>query len=244
MPSAEDILVDNLREALKDAHRQIVFGTGAALFFLLLVIQDVWGGGQGGAIVLPLVGVQADRSFAEIIAAVAYFIAGYLAYLAVSRVLRIKARLQSAPQLREAVLMYPSIPTLILTGARIGALLLPVVIFVGGFVPILVRMGWTDETYGLAWVAVMLSAPYILLVRELRYPLSEVKYKLTTESLERMRSSVTPELIAKLAAIEDREYKNRDLFVKALKGAVGREPAPDVSRIVLRNACEEEGIEN
>jgi hypothetical protein len=93
-------------------------------------------------------------------------------------------------------------------------------------------------------VCAILSAPYFLLIQELRYPLSEVKYLLSAQSLELVRHQLAPDIVRKLDAIKDQEFQNRDLFVKALKNALGREPSPDISRIVLRNACEEEGIEN
>src|SRR5687767_4400753 len=110
MASREDILVENLKEALSRAHRNIVLGTTAALTFLLLVIPE-WKGGPGDPV--KIYDLQAPRVFAEVVAAATYCISGFLAYLAVLRAHRIKERLDSVPHIREAALMYPALPAII-----------------------------------------------------------------------------------------------------------------------------------
>lgn len=263
MAAPEDILTDNLREALREAHKRIVFGTGAALFLLLLAVQDWQSGSASQAITVPVVGVDADRTMAKIIAAVAYFIAGYLAYLAISRARRIKRRLDSSPKLREAALMYPSIPTIIHTGPRIWALSLPILIFLAATAPSLFMLEEVEHGFLLFFVILALSTPYVLLIIELRYPLSEVKYKLTEKSLKQLgQDGVRAAVLNKLGAIQDKEYLNRDLFQKALTAAVKKEqPTPEggeptaaavgkvqptlqEERLILAWACEEPGLED
>ena len=245
MAAPEEILADNLKEALKEAQKRIVFGTGAALFLLLLVVQDWWREDGVKTIDVPIVGVSADRTLAGILAAVAYFISGYLASLAVGRAQRIIRRLDTLPQLREAVLMYPSIPTIITTVKRIAALFLPILIFIASSVLVLFMARDKDIGWALLVITFLLSSPYILLIQQLRYPLSEVKYKLTEKSLKDLQDEgVKDEVMKKLKVLKDKEYPNRDRFLDALQGAVGKGQPPPITRLILAKACEEEGLEN
>jgi hypothetical protein len=243
MAVAEDILADNLKEAIKDAHRQIVFGLSTSLFLLLLVIQDRWGNGDK-TIKVPFIDVNAERAVVQAIAGAAYFVSGYLAYLAVARARRIMGRLQASPQLREAVLMYPAIPTIIITGTRMAAIALPALLFFASTIPFLFTLkggGWRGLLLGM----LIASTPWILLVRELRYPLSVITYRLTEHSLKQLRAGGAPEGVVKgLEAILDKEYPNREQFLDALQRAVGKPQPPKLTRFILAVACDEEGLEN
>jgi hypothetical protein len=243
MATADDILADSLKEATRQAHRHIVFGTSAALFLLLLAVQDWWGGGEK-SIKVPFVDVSASRALAEAIAGVAYFISGYLAYLAVSRARRIMRRLDTAPDLREAVLMYPSIPTIVITGARIAALILPVLIFLASTIPFLFMLTG-DLWQALLVIIGLANTPWILLIQQLRYPLSRVRYRLTAQGLDRLKAGgVQDDLLTRLKSLQDTEYPNRDEFLRALQKTVGSISSGKVRRFILVCACEEDGIED
>ena len=192
---------------------------------------------------VPFVEVKADRKLAEVIAVVAYFISGYLAYLSVSRARRIMLRLSSSPQLRDAVLMYPSIPTFIMTGTRIAAISLPILILLASTVPFFFMMPANDWR-GLLFMTLLLSTPWFALINELRHPLSEIKYKLSEQSLKQLRDSgVDDEVVSKLQSIQDKEYSNRDKFLDAMQVAVGKGRPVEMTKRILPIACEE-GIEN
>src|SRR5580765_2336720 len=188
MLTPETILIDNLKEALKTAHQYLIWGNGIALFLLILVFQDWRGTGEAALINLPQIGLRAERSIVELIAGVAYFVFGYMAYLAVSRIIRIKRRLRSWPELRKAALTYPSIPT-INTGMRLGAVLFPAVMF---FVALLIVFLPQIKRNGSDWVFIMLflvflaSVPHILIMQLLRYPLVETTYKISQECIDRL----------------------------------------------------------
>lgn len=243
MAAPEDILADNLREAIKEAHRHIVFGTSTSLFLLLLVLQDRWGSADK-TVNVPFIAVSADRAIVQAIAGAAYFVSGYLAYLAIARARRIMGRLQASPQLREAVLMYPAIPTIILTGARIAAVVLPALLFLASTIPFLFT-GTAGTRQALLFMMVIVSTPWVLLVQQLRYPLSEITYKLTEDSLKQLGARGVPvDVVSGLEAIRGKEYPNREQFLAALQKAVGTAPPPRMTRLILAVACDEEGLEN
>jgi hypothetical protein len=243
MADPEDILADNLKEAIKDAHRHIVFGIGTSLFLLLLVIQDRWGSADK-TIKVPFVDVNAERAIVQAIAGAAYFISGYLAYLGVLRARRIMGRLQTSPQLREAALMYPAIPTIIISGTRIAAIVLPAVLFLASTAPFLFTLK-DDRWQALLFVMILASAPWILLVQQLRYPLSEITYKLTTQSLARLeKAGVEESVVKRLKPLVDQEYPNREQFLDALQKIVAQKLSPRVTRLIRIVACDEEGLEN
>ena len=242
MATAQDILADNLKEATKEAHRHIVFGTSTSLFLLLLVIQDWWGSGEN-TIKVPFIDVSASRALVEALAGSAYFISGYLAYLSVSRARRIMHRLHAAP-IREAVLTYPSIPTIVIMGIRIAAIALPALIFLASTVPFLFMIKG-DKWQALLLIIFIASTPWILLIQQLRYPLSQIRYRLTEQSLKTLRASgVRDDLVNKLQALQDKEYPNRDEFLHSLHKTVGSISSVKVTRLILTCACEEEGIED
>lgn len=241
----QDILVDNLKEALKAAHQYIIWGTGIALFLLVLVIQDWRGTGVAAIIKLPAIGVDAERSLVELIASVACFISGYMAYLAVERVSRIRVRLRAWPEIRKAALTYPSIPT-INSGMRIAAVLLPALLFSAALMIILVPLFKEKGTFIIpAGITLILNSPYILIAQLLRYPLGETSYQLTKLSLCSLKEEDLPgDILEKLKQIGDREYKNRPMFLKALGETIGGKQADKHKSLILRHACVEEMMED
>ena len=214
MAQPEDALAENLKEALKQAHRHLVFATSAALFLLLLAANQT-------ASDITFFQVKADPGLARILVAVAYFGSGYLAWMAISRARRIMWRLREAAELREAVLTYPSIPTIINALVRLIALLLPVFLFLAGTIPFLDLSQKADR--GLLLIIVLLSAPYFVLAYQLRYPLGKAKYKLTETSLKALEKQGVPSgTLEKLGALLNQEFPNRDRFQEALDKAAGR----------------------
>jgi hypothetical protein len=241
----EDILADTLKEAVKEAHSRIVFGIGAALFLLLLVIPD-WAGKGEKDIKVPLIDVSADRVLVEILAGVAVFISGYMAYIAVSRTRRIMRRLSSVPHLREAVLLYPSIPTIILPLARLSAVALPPLLLLSATVPAMfMAPQGSEKVSGLIFVTLILNVPYILLMRQLWYPLGEVKYTLNALSFDNLaKDGVPAEVLEKLRPLEGKVYPNRDRFLAALRREAGEVKPVKVLRWILLSASEEEEFED
>jgi hypothetical protein len=241
MANKEDILAENLKHAIAQCHRQIVFGTAAALFLLLLVIPE-WRGARGTPIKIPILDLETERVLAEILAAVAFFISGYLAYIAIGRAQRIMERLGKQPEIREAVLLYPSIPTMIDSGMRLTAVLLPLLLFLIATVPFFFFAGSKRE--GLFVVIMMMSGPSILLAIRLWEPLSHIKYELTERAFEQLRQGgMAKELVASIDAMRDRAFRNRDQFRKALYAA-NKKLQPKEIRMISGYACEEAWLED
>lgn len=244
----EDILVENLKAALRAAHQYIIWGTGTALFLLILVFQDWRGTGVAAAIKLPAIGVDAGRSTVELIAAVGCFLLGYMAYLAVYRIKRIKWRLRYWPEIRKAALTFPSIPTINSGAMRIGAVILPAMLFFTALIFIFLPQIKEDTTNAIIVIsfALGMSSPYILLaVLLLRYPIGEVTYQVTKLSLDRLKQEDVPaEVLEKLKEMTDIEYPNRPMFLKALVKTMGGLKADKYKREILHHSCDEEAIED
>jgi hypothetical protein len=255
MATPEAILIDNLKQSLKTAHQYLILGNGIALFLLILVIQDWRGTGEAAIITLPQIGLRAERSIVELVAGVAYFVLGYMAYLAVSRIIRIKWRLRYWPELRKAALTYPSIPT-INTGMRIGAVLFPALMFFAAlliiFVPQIKKHG-SDWVFVMMLIVLLASTPHILIMQLLRYPLVEITYKITeecivslkAEGIEQLkRKAITEEVLEKLSSMIGKEYLNKPEFLNALEKTIGKKQAEEVMRLIPGYICEEDRIED
>src|SRR5262249_22219947 len=103
----------------------------------------------------------------------------------------------------------------------------------------------SDFRIGLIGLILILSVPYILLLRLLRYPLSEIKYKLTEHSFEQLRANgVAEEVIKQLEGLKDHPYPNRDRFLDALQQTAGNIKSVKTKDIILTVACEEGGEED
>lgn len=244
--AAEDILVDNLKEALKSSHNYIVLGTSTALFLLILVIQELQGTVINADVKVPLIELSTGRSMAKLTAVVACFISGYMAYLAVSRIHRIRWRLRAWQDIRKAALTFPSIPTTNMAFVRVGAILLPALLYSAALV--IIFRPWLKDKDMLVpaiFLILMLNLPYILLIQQLIHPLGETNYKLTKESLETLKKEgVSEEILEKLKAMIDEDYKNRPRFLNALSEKVGEIKDSKTRRLILNCASDEEGIED
>lgn len=243
----EDILVENLKAALRQAHQYIIWATGTALFLLILVFQDVRGTGVAAAIKLPAIGVDAGRSTVELISAVACFVLGYMAYLAVYRIKRIMWRLRYWPEIRKAALTFPSIPTINSGAVRMGAVILPALLFFAALICIFLPQIKKDPSNAIivGSFALALNSPYILLaVLLLRYPLGEVTYQINQLTLGRLKDEGVPAQVLEKLKDLTKEYPNRQMFLKAVGETIGKVQLDKYRREILRHSCDEEAIED
>ena len=166
MADPKDILISNLKEALNQLQRYMVFGLGTSLFLLTLAGTEPGRlSGDSPGIKLPgeLLPVPVSLSVAVSVVVSAYWVAGWLATIMVSRANHIVERLRDSPELLEAALTYPSIPTTRVHGPRIGLAILPA-LFVGIAVFITSRQDSSKKVFAL----IMLALPYIVLAIQLR----------------------------------------------------------------------------
>lgn len=129
---ARQELVENLKEAIRLLQRYLVSSLMAAGAFAALAWAPV------DVVQVEQLPVPVSRGAALLLLGAVYFVTGLLASLTLARAKRICLLLrQSAdPFLVEAVLMYPSIPTMKVHGPRVGLSLLPAVLVVAGIVKI------------------------------------------------------------------------------------------------------------
>jgi hypothetical protein len=163
MTELEKILVENLREGLRQFQTYLTWGIGAALSFLLLSISDL--GSETVGLPIPGAFASVNTTFARIIALAIAWVAGALATYTYERIVRIKAELWTNAKLLRTVLTYPSVLTVIYPGVSLIAVFVPGACIVGGFIFI-----WNNIPGDFGWrlfLATVSLAPYIVLAGEL-----------------------------------------------------------------------------
>jgi hypothetical protein len=140
--------------------------------------------------------------------------------------------------------MYPSIPTIILTGA--GSLRWPSV------APATHRHRpspvhdpiRSQNWWGFLAIILVLNIPYFSSSGNFGIP-GEVKYTLTALSLDSLaKDGVPDDMLNKLKTMEGKVYPNRDRFLAALKREAGDVKPLKVLRFILLSASEEEEFED
>ena len=159
-------LVENLKEAIRLLQRYLVSSLMAAGAFAALAWAPV------DVVQVEQLPVPISRGAALMLLGAVYFVTGLLASLTLDRANRICLLLKQSTDalLIEAVLIYPSIPTMKASGPRVGLSLLPPVFVVAGIVKI-----FGNEIFAL-WPIVgvlMLCLPSVLITYELRHGLGK-----------------------------------------------------------------------
>jgi hypothetical protein len=160
-------LVENLKEAIRLLQRYLVSSLMAAGAFAALA----WAPIDVVQVEMQLP-VPISRGAALLLLGAVYFVTGLLASLTLARAKRLCLLLGQStdPLLTEAVLMYPSIPTINVPGPRVGLSLLPPVFVVAGIVKI-----FGNQLFAL-WPIVgvlMLCVSPFQIAYKLRHALSE-----------------------------------------------------------------------
>ena len=242
MKTGSDILVENLKEALKTSHQYILWATWMSLFLFALVFRKEFTEAKAfsGNEPVEVFGIKADSTLAETFAIIAITTFGLLAYLSVSRIQRIKYMLASEPGILNAALMFPSIPTIHSKGGRILAVLVPGLLFVASlsiiFVPKLFDDDPSYHPAGVFAAIIFLNVPYIILAISLRNSLINLRYLITAEDLVTLQPEITEDSLNKLKDIAEKEHPNKMEFIRALQNAKIKNER-DRARI-LRKACE------
>lgn len=157
-------LVENLKEAIRLLQRYLVSSLMAAGAFAALAWAPV------DVKVEAQLPVPISRSAALLLFGAVYFVTGLLASLTLDWANRICLLLRQSTDalLIDAVLMYPSIPTMKVPGPRVGLCLLPPVFIVAGIVKI---FGKELFAFWPIFGVVMLCLPPLLIAYELRHAL-------------------------------------------------------------------------
>ena len=159
-------LVENLKEAIRLLQRYLVSSLMAAGAFAALAWAPV------DVVHVEQLPVPISRVAALMLLGAVYFVTGLLASLTLDRANRICLLLKQSTDalLIEAVLIYPSIPTMKASGPRVGLSLLAPVFVVAGIVKI-----FGNEIFA-PWPIVgvlMLCLPSVLIAYELRHGLGK-----------------------------------------------------------------------
>ena len=176
MTEIEKVLVDNLKEAIQQLQRYMVFGLGSSLFLLVLSSSHQQSG-AGVEIKVPgdFIPGPVPLGMAAAIVVAAYWVAGMLATIAAARPKRIVWLLRSNAnsyaegpkhneKLLEAVLTYPSIPTTKVHAPRIILSILPAILFIAAAL----QSGWRPNTLWTSVLVGWLVLPYLALALLLR----------------------------------------------------------------------------
>ncbi|NKQ35074.1 MAG: acetylxylan esterase [Chloroflexi bacterium] len=168
----EDILVENLRTALDRIQGYMVWGIGSALFLVLLVEATPRLVETGERVELPGGFLGTNPQLAGAVVLTVYWVSGFMASYTLSRAERIVEKLRSSPKILDAALTYPSIATTRIHAPRIGAALLPAVLFFIAYV--IEGGGWPESFYSLLGLF-FLVVPYVTLAFQLRLSIGGYK---------------------------------------------------------------------
>jgi len=156
---AEDILIENLKETLKQFQSYLVWGIIASISYYLLTLNK----SATTNLNLPVIGSMEaiDINFARLVSLSIYWILGWMAGYALERTERITLKLYHRKEILKAVATYPSIATEIYPIVRIFAGLLPIVIMCLGRIESWNNNSRTDSQI---FKIAMLLAPYLTII--------------------------------------------------------------------------------
>jgi len=166
--NAEDILVDNLRDVLRQAERQLAWALGTSITFLFLMVSDPKIGLIPINLLIPSMINEVRPGFARLIALTTYWVLGTLATYSVERSQRIFQCLLAHPTLAKAMETFPSLVTAPHPGWRYMPAILPPILVLGGEIIWIVQAWDSLETPPIAFLGLfMMALPYVALVWEL-----------------------------------------------------------------------------
>ncbi len=185
----ETILLENLRESLNFYQRSLVWGmTAAAAFFFVTLSLD-----NSATLTVPVVYGEVSRPAAWGIAFGLYYVLGILAASFLKNVKVILLKLKEvepeiAPDVLEAVLLYPSLATNISRSVRVGsALFPPTAIMIAFALRLYVEAGRGDGMKQETWwflplLMLLMALPYLYIAKRVWHPVSPEELPITLDS--------------------------------------------------------------
>lgn len=169
MDKLQDILGKNLTETLRQLQRYMVLGLGTAVFALMLAASQPAFLDSSDTVELPsqFLPLPVSLRIGIVFALAAYWVAGFLAVMMLSRTKQIIKLLDDSPELVKALLTYPSIPTINYFLPRMFLAVAPAII-------ILVVGMMTDLRILNVGCLLLLVSPYIVLTYQLRKTISDI----------------------------------------------------------------------
>jgi uncharacterized damage-inducible protein DinB len=169
MGNTDQLLKENIIEALKQVHQYIVLGLGTSASALALALKTTAVGAQS-SVTVPGTFVAVDPQAARAVLLAVCFVAGAMAYYSADAANRIAQRMKTSPELLEVAGTYPSIATFRFPGVRYVAALLP---FLFAVITLLISAHHhTLPTWSALWIGlVLIGSAYISLAMELQKPI-------------------------------------------------------------------------
>ena len=166
--SREEILLDNIKEALALYQRSLVWATTAALSGGLITLRLR----EPNPEPIPILFGALSAPVAWFLAQVIYLVFGALAYGALERYRRALDHLNPSKEIFDAIQLFPSLATLHGRFFRLGSVLLPLVVTYASWIVEIIREGPqplnADVVFGGIFVAAILLAPYAAILSLLR----------------------------------------------------------------------------
>ena len=151
----EKILVDNLIACFSLYHNSLVWAMTAAVVFFLLTLRLR----DPSRPKVPLLYTEINLTTAWLIALALFFVFGGVAVTALHRAESILTNLNPSTELREAILLYPSLATNQNIVVRVGSVLLcPIAIVTGIVIELRHELTWKNQP----WVGYLLFSIIII----------------------------------------------------------------------------------
>ncbi len=164
---AQQILVEHLREALRQLQRYLATGLATSLSLVLLGLAPA--AGQQAPITVPLVYMAAERSVLKILLIAAFIGSGFLCYSTVLDARKIAVRITDKA-IRSAAASFPTVASSSDRSLRLVGTILPALIFVI-FVVIDYYHAETRSVQNYLTLVLFGVAPYCGVVYEVSQPL-------------------------------------------------------------------------
>src|SRR5262245_27324239 len=123
--NAQDILVEHLREALRQLQRYLAAGLATALSLVLLALAPA---GPKAPIAVPVIAIAAEPYLVKNLLLAVYIGAGFLCYSAVLDARKIATRITDK-EIRAAAASFPTVATSADRGLRLTGTLSPALVF-------------------------------------------------------------------------------------------------------------------
>lgn len=197
-----DILIENLREALRQIQRSVVLGVVASLSLMLLQFSTA----SVQPVQLPGPVVPVGPSTAKFILVAVHVVAGFMAFTSVE-VARGIAREIKNDQMRDAALSYPSFATNSDPVVRVFTCLAPPLFFTIAIVAWAITRRGEEDTWQFVIMAFVFGVPPYLAVfiwtRELiapratavAYDLTDQAQLLSRQNYDKIQDGMTPEQV-------------------------------------------------
>lgn len=167
MANKDDILVHNLRDALRQAQQYILSGIVSALLALLVSIDAPNLVETGERVGVPFLG-NLNPGPAAIILMFAYFVFGLLANSSISQIKKI-IKIMNDESTADIALTYLSIVTIKSTFVRLGAILLPPLLLSAALA--VKHFGGGSSSHWPIYSVLLWMSPYLVLAYRLLKPI-------------------------------------------------------------------------